>query len=59
MKRCLLFVNKLGVGGNYVWCFVIVAIFMGLGGTKRWGCLKSSYEEKGSSKKAATFIGGN
>ena len=23
------------VGGNYVWCLVIVAIFMGFGGAKR------------------------
>ena len=27
----------LGVGGNYVWCLVIVVIFMGTGGAKRWG----------------------
>ena len=26
-----------GVGGNYSWCFVIVVIFTGLGGTYRWG----------------------
>ena len=28
-------VKRLGVGGNYVCCFVIVVIFMGLGGAKR------------------------
>ena len=27
----------LGVGGNYVWCLVIVVIFMGTGEAKRWG----------------------
>ena len=27
-------VNRLGVGGNYVCCLVIVVIFMGLGGAK-------------------------
>ena len=26
-----------GIRGNYVWCLVIVVIFMGLGGAKRWG----------------------
>ena len=26
-----------GVGGHYVWYLVIVVIFMGLGGAKRWG----------------------
>lgn len=26
----------LGIGGNYVWCFVIVFILMVLGGGKRW-----------------------
>ena len=32
------------IGGNYVWCLVIV-IFIGLGGAKRWGggVVKSSY----------------
>ena len=25
------------VGGNYVWYLVIVVIFMGFGGAKRWG----------------------
>ena len=29
------------VGGNYVWCLVIVVIFMGFGGAKRWGMLQS------------------
>ena len=28
-------VKRLGAGGNYVCCFVIVVIFMGLGGAKR------------------------
>ena len=27
----------LGVGENYVWCLVIVAMFLGLGGAKGWG----------------------
>ena len=27
----------MGVWGNYVWCPVIVALFTGLGGAKRWG----------------------
>ena len=32
------------VGRNYVWCLVIVVIFMGFGGAKRWGkALKSSF----------------
>ena len=26
----------LGLGGNYVWCFVIVAIFLEFGGAKKW-----------------------
>ena len=30
-------VNSLGVGGNYVCFFVIVVIFMGLEGAKRYG----------------------
>ena len=31
------------VGGNYIWCLVIVVIFMGFGGAKRWDdALKSS-----------------
>ena len=24
------------VGGNYIWCLVIVVMFMGFGGAKRW-----------------------
>ena len=28
-------VNRLGIGGNYVCCLVIVVMFMGLGGAKR------------------------
>ena len=36
-------VNRLGVEENYVCCFVIVVIFLELGGTKRYGGLKSSY----------------
>ena len=35
-------VNRLVVEENYVCCFVIVAIFLELGGTKRYGGLKSS-----------------
>ena len=32
------------VGGNYVWYLVIVAIFIGFGGAKRWeDVLKSSF----------------
>ena len=27
------------VGENYVWCFVLVVIFMGSEGGKRWGKL--------------------
>ena len=27
------------LGGNYVWCLVVVAIFMGFEGAKRWGKL--------------------
>ena len=27
------------VGGNYVWCLVVVVIFMGLKGAKTWGKL--------------------
>ena len=27
------------VGGNYVWCLVVVVIFMGFEGAKRWGKL--------------------
>ena len=30
-------VGGLGEGENYIWCLVIVAIFMGLGGPKRCG----------------------
>ena len=29
--------NRLGEGGNYVCCLVIVAIFIELGGGERWG----------------------
>lgn len=25
------------MGGNYLWCLVIVVIVLGLGGAKRWG----------------------
>ena len=28
------FLERLGVGGNSLWCIAIVVIFMGLGGTK-------------------------
>ena len=28
------------VGGNYVWCFVVVVIFMGFEGAKRFGNFK-------------------
>ena len=32
------------VGGNYVWCLVIVVTFMEFGGAKRWSdALKSSF----------------
>ena len=35
----------LGVGGNYVWCLVIVVIFMEFGRAKKWeDVLKSSLE---------------
>ena len=48
-------VNRLGVGGNSVYCLVIVVIFMGLAGvrSKKAGGLKSSYggELKGGSHK--------
>ena len=27
------------VGGNYIWCLVIVVIFVGSAGAKRWGGL--------------------
>ena len=35
----------LRVRGNYVWCLVIVAIFMGYEGAKKWrgNVLKSSF----------------
>ena len=35
---------RLIVGGNYGWCHVVVVVFMGSGGAKRWGkALKSSF----------------
>ena len=45
-------VGGLGEGENYIWCLVIVAIFMGLGGPKRCGGggLKSSYRGSGLGK---------
>ena len=38
--------NRLGVGGNYVYCLFIVVIFMGLGRAKREEDLKSLYGGK-------------
>ena len=30
-----------GIEGNYVWCLVVIVIFMELGGANRWGrCFK-------------------
>ena len=39
----------LGVGENYVWCLVMLVIFMGFGGAKkwRWSSYTSFYGEGG------------
>ena len=39
----------LGVGGSYIWCLIIIVLFMRLGGTKKWEggeVLKSSKRGK-------------
>ena len=52
----------LGVGGNYVWCLVIVVIFMEFGRAKKWeDVLKSSLEVERQATKGgegwAVFMG--
>ena len=46
---------------KYLWCFDIVAIFMGLGGAKRWGgveVLNSSYGVQAKKRERPIFMGG-
>ena len=46
------------VGVNYVWCLVIVVIFMGLGGAKKRGeTLKSSSRVAMQATKRDSFYG--
>ena len=50
----------LWVGGNYVWCLVIVVIFMGLGRSKEVGreeVLKSSYGGNRPQRGGPIFMG--
>ena len=48
----------LGVGGNYVWCLVIVVIFMEFGRAKKWeDVLKSSLEVARQATKGGGGVG--
>ena len=49
----------MGVGGNYVWCLVIVAVFMGLREAKKANgeALKASYEGQ-ALRRGLIFLGG-
>ena len=53
--------ERLGVGGNYVWCLTIAVIFMELGGAKNlggfWG-FKFIIWGRASYKKEGAFVGG-
>ena len=44
------------VGRNYVWCLVIVVIFMGFGGAKGWGRFKSIIWGDNASHKKGKFL---
>ena len=44
------------VGGNYVWCLVIVVICMGCGGVKRQGSFKVIIWGGNSSHKEGQFL---
>ena len=45
-----------GIEGNYVWCLVIVVIFMGLGGANRWGDVLTSSFGKVRHKRVGQFL---
>ena len=51
------------VGGNYIWCLVIVVIFVGSAGAKRWGggggrdSLKSSFGVAMQATRTDSFYG--
>ena len=51
--------SKLGVVGTYVWCLVIVVIFMGLGEAQRWGGgrLKPGWGGRQAAKGRPGFMG--